>query len=141
MKTKNMMWLLMLVAIAQIASFACADSTPPPPNFYVSSSMTTLCKGQVNYVAVTVADKGTPPYLNIGAPDLNGPAMEDVRLSVSNNRGMYSVMNSSVTIGNINAENESMVYLPVFIAANSSSIVSLGISVNYYYYTLYSDSE
>lgn len=143
---------LLIFVIAGIVPLAFAGVSGPapipnPPNFYITSNAMTLCQGQVNYVPVTVTNKAT----TIGNPGAHNqtysatvgpnPQMQNVVLSVATTKGFYSIGNGTVSAGNINPNSSVTRYLPIFVAANVSSLISVGISVNYFYYTYYTDTE
>lgn len=128
--------LVSFVIVGQALAFAGLNGPSPipnPPNFYISSNAVGVCRGQVNYIPITVVNKGSATSPNA--------QMQNVQLSAVNTKSIYSVKNSTVTIGNLGVNSSSTVYLPVFVAANASSLISAGISINYYYFSLYSDSE
>ncbi len=120
---------------------------PNPPNFYITTNATTLCKGQVNYIPITVTNKattiGNPHALNQTYTATVGPnpQMQNVVLSMADTKGFYSVGNGTVSLGNIGAGSSASAIVPVFVGANVSSLISAGISINYFYYTYYTDTE
>lgn len=143
---------IFVIAFMAFASFAFAGTTGPapipnPPNFYITSSATALCRGQVNYIPITVTNKastiGNPHSLNqtYSATVGPNPQMQNVVLSVSNTRGFYPVGNGTVDVGNVNPNTSVSTRLPIFVSANVSSLLSLGIGINYFYYTYYVDTE
>ncbi len=138
-----------VLAFAQLA-FAGTSGPAPipnPPNFYVTTNATTLCKGQVNYIPVTVSNKattiGNPHSLNqtYSATVGPNPQMQNVVLSVAPQKGFYSVGNGTVDIGNVDPNSSETGIVPIFVGANVSSLVSVGIDINYFYYTYYTDTE
>jgi hypothetical protein len=134
---------MLIALIFTMPAFAAVStlSSPPPPNFYVSSSVTSVCKGLVNYIPITVTDGGVPSQINPGAPNIIGPQMVNVQLSVLNSKSSYYVRNSTAIIGSVNPNSNGTAYLAWFVPANASATTNLQLGVNYYYYTLYFDSE
>jgi hypothetical protein len=125
------------VALAAVTT----SSAPAPPNFYITSNTSDLCKGLVNYIPITLTNGGIPEYLNIGGTNTKGPAMDDIQLGLSGTKSGYLIGNGTVSVPPLNATNSTSVNIPVFINANASSVLSLGISINYYFDTFYEDSE
>ena len=143
---------LLILAVMGLVPLAFAGTSGPapipnPPNFYITSNATTLCKGQVNYVPVTVTNKataiGNPHSLNqtYAATVGQNPQMQNVVLNIIDEKGFYVIGNGTVDIGNVNPNTSVSTYLPVFVSANVSSLISTGIGINYYYYTYYTDTE
>ena len=126
--------LLMFLAILPVV-FAGVSGTapiPPPPNWYITSPATTVCRGEINYLPITVGD----------ASGYTGFQMQNTQLSVAGQKGIYYVANGTVVVGTINVSHSDNVMLPVFIDANVSSLLTLGINLNYYFgNSQYSDSE
>ncbi|MFI5412772.1 MAG: hypothetical protein ACHQX1_02680 [Candidatus Micrarchaeales archaeon] len=138
--TKIILLLSLLFSAALPASAFAAVSGgtfPNPPNFYVDSQVPTLCAGLMNIIPINVVNTGV---VSVGGPQA-GPSLQSVQLSVSNTKYLYSGRNAStVAIGGVPAGSSAIGYLPVFVAANASSIVSLGLNVNYYFDSLYTNS-
>ncbi len=143
MKTniKTILWLsLLLSATLPAISFGAVSggTFPNPPNFYVNSSTTSLCKGVTNLLPISVTNAGV---ISVGGTSANGPGLQSVQLSVTNTKYLYSSKNASTyEIGGVSPGTSVTGYLPVFVAANASSIVSLGLTVNYYFDFLYTNS-
>ncbi len=123
---------LLLAIAAPVFAFAATSGPspiPPPPSFQVSTNVTTLCKGTVNIVPIAIK---TP----VGAAE-----MQQLQLSLTNTRSAYTVGNGTVSAINVSPNVTAIDKMQIFVALNTSSIVSAGIAVNYEYSTLYSDSE
>ncbi len=110
---------------------------PSPPNWAVTTNATSVCRGQVNYIPVTVTDRGSP--YQQGASNLSGATMQSVQLGVANSKSIYSI--STVNLGSIKPGYSASANVPMLITGNASSIISPQITLNYFYYSLYSDSE
>lgn len=106
---------------------------PNPPNFQITTTATTLCSGQVNYIPVTVFNKGSAVSLYA--------QMQNVQLSITNTGYLHTLLNGSADVGTVGNDSGASTYIPVFVAANSSSILNVEFNINYYYYLYYSDSE
>ncbi|MGD0728863.1 MAG: hypothetical protein ABR981_02200 [Candidatus Micrarchaeaceae archaeon] len=125
----------MLLLFAVFASaFAFAGTSgpspiPPPPNFQLSTNVLSLCKGMINTVPISIK---TP----VGAS-----LMQDVQLSITNSRYAYTVGNGTISAVNVSANKTNTVNMKIFTSLNSSSLISVGVAINYQYDTLYSDSE
>jgi hypothetical protein len=102
---------------------------PPPPNFQISTNVVTLCKGMINSVPIAIK---TPK---------GAALMQSVQLSLTNSRYAYTVGNGTVSAVNVSANVTRVVPLHIFVSLNSTPLISTGISINYQYLTLYSDSE
>lgn len=134
MKMQSSIWkiLLLFVIVAPALAFAGTSGPspiPPPPNFQLSTTVITLCKGMINSVPIMIK---TPA---------GASTMQDVQLSLTNSRYAYTVGNGSVSAVNVTANASQIVKLPVFVSLNSTALISAGIAINYQYDTLYSDSE
>ncbi len=132
MRTNLLKLILLFVIMAPVVAFAGVSGPspiPPPPNFQLSTTVITLCKGMINRVPIEIK---TPAGASI---------MQDVQLSLTNSRYAYTVGNGSVSAVNVTANMSNVVNLPVFVSLNSTPLVSAGIAINYQYDTLYSDSE
>ncbi|MDE1768540.1 MAG: hypothetical protein KGH62_04170, partial [Candidatus Micrarchaeota archaeon] len=66
-------------------------------------------------------------------------SMQSVQLGVTNAKGIYSV--TTVNVGSVGPGMSSTANVPMLIAGNASSLLSAQITLNYFYYSLYSDSE
>ena len=145
MKTKTgLLYILVMLSLVCVPSILSAGTNGPspipnPPNFFISSYATALCRGQVNFVPITITNAGTS--FALGSPNVEGSQMQNIQLSLSDSKSVYSLSNSTVNAGNINPNTTVTVYMPIFIAANASSITTVQIGINYYFYALYSDSE
>ena len=123
--------LLLLVAIAPAVALATTSGPapiPPAPAFQISAATLTLCRGVVNTVPIVVSNPGSQP-------------MTSLQLGLVSSRNIYVIGNGTVNQANVPNNGMTTVDLPVFVSLNTSSLVSVGISVSYNYYTLYSDSE
>ncbi len=101
---------------------------PPPPAFQISTASLNLCRGVVNYIPITATNPGSQP-------------MTSLQLGVIASRNIYAIGNGTVNQATVPANGSVVVKLPIFVSLNTSTLVSAGISVNYNYYSLYSDSE
>jgi hypothetical protein len=113
---------------------------PNPPTFSISSNVLLVCKGETNYIPITVMDDELSNP-SIGVSDLNGTAMQFVELSINPSKTLLPSGNGTAYIGNINPASSNTVYLPVFVSTNASLITTMGVGIDYYYLTYYSDSE
>ena len=121
---------LFMAAPLAFAALSGPSPIPAPPNFYISSRAAMLCSGQVNNIPINIMDSGAA-----------SPQMQSVVLGIGGAKGVYLVGNGTVNAGNVNPNTSKTAYLPVFVGTNTSSLFSLGVSINYYFDTLYSDSE
>lgn len=124
--------LLFCMIAAPALAFAATSGPspiPPPPNFQMSTNVTTLCKGLVNNVPIAIK---TPA---------GASTMQNVELSITSTRSAYTVSNGTVSAANVTANLTKIVNMPIFVSLNASSLISAGIAINYQYLTLYSDSE
>ncbi len=119
-----------LVIPMAFATLSGPSPIPSPSNFYITSSKTMLCAGQVNEIPLNITNKGA-----------GSPQMQNLVLGITNGKTIYLAGNGTVNAGDVNSNTSKIVYLPIFVSANSSSLLSLGLTVNYYFDTLYSDSE
>lgn len=131
------MLLLMPMVFAAVSG---PSPVPTPPNFYITTSATYLCKGQTNLIPITVTNAGTPGSLNEGT-SLGGAAMQDVAVSITNSKALYPGSASTATVESIASNSSATLRIPVFVLANASSIIPTTVSINYYYLTYYTDSE
>jgi hypothetical protein len=101
---------------------------PPPPAFQITTPILTLCRGVVNNVPETISNPGSQP-------------MTSMQLGLISSKNIYAIGNGTVNQATVPANGTTVLTLPIFVSLNTSSLVSLGISVNYNYFSLYSDSE
>ncbi len=143
MKINNITLFVISLLVCLPISFAAVSSSsaPTPPNFYISSTTVALCKGLVNYVPIKITNGGIAPYLNIGGTNLNGPTMDNIQVGMENTKSGFFLGNGTVSAPNLNATNSTTIEMPIFINANASSVLSIGISMTYYFDIFYSDSE
>ncbi|MDE1832891.1 MAG: hypothetical protein KGH58_00555 [Candidatus Micrarchaeota archaeon] len=133
MNSNTMLLMALLTAtLAPLLAFAGTSGPTPipnPPNFQLSTNVLTLCKGQVNQLPITVT---SPP---------GSAQMQGVLLGI-NSKNIYSFGNgtTSGTI-NVSANSSRTIILPIFVSLNASSLISTGVSINYDFDQLYSDSE
>lgn len=134
--------LLSLAAPAMTFAGTSANTNyPPPPNFAVSSNATTVCRGQVNYVPITVWNNGEPGTINPSELNSYGPAMINVELTVQNTKNTYFAWNSTAVMGTVNPLSSNTAYLAWFVPQNASATDTLGVGINYFYYTYAEDQE
>jgi hypothetical protein len=129
----RLIYLLMLFAAVPLAfaTLSGPSPIPNPPAFSVTSTITNLCRGLVNHIPIIVTNQNS----NIGA------TMQNVQLGISNGKGLYAAGNGTINTANISVGHSAVIIIPVFVAANASTFISTGIGINYYFDTLYSDSE
>lgn len=123
--------IFMVLAVMPTVVFAGTSGPtpiPPPPAFQISTSVLTLCRGVENNIPILVTNPGAWP-------------MTSLQLGILSSRNIYVIGNGTVNQATIPANGSTTVSLPLFVSLNTSNLVSVGISVNYNYYTLYSDSE
>ncbi len=120
--------LIMLFAALVAAGTSGPSPVPAPPGYTLSTNATVLCRGITNYIPITVTNHGSG---SIGS-------MQDVMLSLNNPKGVYS---TTLNAGTIPANATDTFEMPVFVYANASLFVPAGITINYYYYVLYTDNE
>ncbi|MDE1870847.1 MAG: hypothetical protein KGI06_01250 [Candidatus Micrarchaeota archaeon] len=125
---------IMVLAVMLTVGFAFAGTSgpapiPPPPNFQISTNVITLCKGMLNSVPISIK---TPK---------GAAVMENVQLSLTNSRYAYTVGNGTVSAVNVTANATKTVPLMVFVSLNATPLISTGMSINYQYLTLYTDTE
>ena len=136
MKTFYALMIAVLLAAPPLLAFAGTNGPSPvpnPPNFQISTTATTLCRGQLNYIPVTVMNRGSASSLYV--------QMQNVQLSVTDNEYLHTLLNGSVNAGTIDNNTSASTYIPVFVSSNASSIINVEFNINYYYYLYYSDSE
>lgn len=123
--------LLMVTSIVPTLVFAATSGPspiPPPPAFQISTNTLTLCRGVENNVPILVTNPGSQP-------------MTSLQVGVVSSRNIYAIGNGTVNEATVPANGSTTVYLPLFVSLNTSNLVSVGVTVNYNFYTLYSDSE
>lgn len=113
------------VALAGVSGPA---PVPPAPAFQISTQTLTLCRGVTNWVSFSVSNPGSQP-------------MTSLQLGLVASRNIYAIGNGTINQPNVPANGAISMRIPIFVSQNTSSLVSAGISVNYNFYTLYSDSE
>ena len=145
MRIRTIVGILMLMLLAAtsmtFAGTSANTNYPPPPNFAVSSNSTTVCRGQVNYVPITVWNNGEPGSINPSELNSYGPAMINVELSAQNTKNTYFAWNSTAVMGTVNPLSSNTAYLAWFVPQNASATDTLGIGINYFYYTYAEDQE
>jgi hypothetical protein len=123
--------ILVMFPVVFASGLSGTSPIPTPPGFQITSSLTTLCKGSVNYIPVKVTNTGA----------LGNPTMQSVILTLSSTRGLTPFGATSSSIANITSSNSNTVLMPVLVSPNASSVISTGVNIGYYFYQLYSDSE
>jgi hypothetical protein len=138
-KTRALVLLMTLLMVAPVASAAVSGGTyPNPPNFYITSTMVNLCKGTINYIPLTLTNTGV---VGLGGMNPNGPSLQSVEATIANTKNLFAIANSTAQVGTINAANSVTFTVPVFVAANASSVVSAGFDINYYFDSIYTNSQ
>ncbi len=134
-RIQNLILLLFAAVVIPSLAFAATSGPSPvpnPPPFQVSTNLITLCKGVVNYVPLTVQNRGKT----------NGSiTMESVQLGLASSRLIVEVANGSTSLLTLPPNTVANVVMPVFVNLNATSLISAGITVNYNYLNYYSDSE
>jgi hypothetical protein len=123
--------LVLFPAVFAASGLSGTSPIPTPPGFQITSNLTTLCKGSVNYIPITVTNNGA----------LGNPTMQSIILTLTSTRGLTPFGKTSASIVNVTSGNSKTVYLPVLVSPNASSVISTGANIDYYFYELYSDSE
>jgi hypothetical protein len=126
-----MMYIILAASVVAPMAFAQTGtaSNPIPPQFYLNATTTTLCRGTTNYVQLAI----TNPSKNIM------DQLQSVELSIGKMDGLYPAL---VYAGTVNASTTLNVTMPVFAGVNTSSFITVPVSVNFYYFAaLYTDSE
>ncbi len=123
--------LVMFPVVFAASGLSGTSPIPTPPNFQITSSLTSLCKGSVNYIPVKVTNTGA----------LGNPTMQSIILTFSQTRGLTPFGATSGSIPNVTSGSSNTVYMPVLVSPNASSVISTGVNIGYYFYQLYSDSE
>ncbi len=119
--------LLALVALVS-AGQSGPSPVPAPLGYMLTTNATFLCRGLTNYIPITITNYGQS---SIGS-------MQDTMLSLQNTHGIYS---TTLGVGTIPPNTTETFKMPVFVYANASLFIPAQISINYYYYVLYTDSE
>ena len=148
MKAKTIVWIIALVAATAIVGVAGAATSgpspiPSPPAFSITSNVLVLCKGETNYVPITVTDGGPAgaSYPSIGVSNLTGTAMDQIELSISPTKDILPESTGTIYIGIIKANSSSTTNLPLFVSSNASLITGIGMQIVYSYDVFYTDSE
>ncbi|MGA3020928.1 MAG: hypothetical protein ABSD68_03195 [Candidatus Micrarchaeales archaeon] len=132
MRIRNLLGILLLLSgllpVVVFAGTSGPSPIPPPPAFQIRTPALTLCRGVVNRVLVNISNPGSQP-------------MTSLQLGLVASKNIYAIGNGTVNQATVPANGTTAVTLPIFVSLNTSSLVSVGISVNYNYYSLYSDSE
>ncbi len=124
--------LLLFAALASGFAFAGISGpspVPPAPSFQLSTNVLVLCRGVVNIVPIAVSNPR------------GSSQMTSLQLGVIASKNIYAIGNGTVNSANVSANSTVVMHLPIFVSLNTSSLVSVGVTVNYNYLTLYSDSE
>ncbi len=129
--------LLSLIAVCMIVPLAFATLSGPapipnPPSFRLTTQTTTLCRGMTNYIPINITNGGS----------VTQATMSSITVGLAPGvKGLYESGNGTVAGRDLRPGQSETVYLPVFVSANVSELVFGGITINYYYNTLYSDYE
>ena len=141
-------WIMILIAALAVSGVAFAGTSGPspipnPPAFSVTTNSLVFCRGETNYVPITVTDGGPAgaSYPSVGVSNLTGTAMDQVELSVSPGKGILPEGIGTVYIGVIHANSSSTANIPLFVSSNASLITSIGVQIGYSYDVFYTDSE
>ncbi len=121
-------FMLLVSATAVYAGTGGPAPVPAPPGYNLTTNATALCRGQTNYIPITITNHGTG---DIGS-------MQDTTLGLVTTRGMLA---STLDIGTVPANTVKTYKFPVFVDANASLYIPTGITINYFYYEVYTDSE
>jgi hypothetical protein len=119
---------MLLVPTVVFAGTSGPSPIPPPPAFQLSTPVLTLCRGVENNIPILVTNPGAQP-------------MTSLQVGLVASRNIYAIGNGTVNQATVPANGSITSYLPIFVSLNTSNLVSAGITVNYNYYSLYSDSE
>ncbi len=145
---KNVIYLAVILSVVVQMGFATGLSgpspIPPPPNFYINSAVTTVCRGQINEIPISVTNKANvKPVYNTNVSFIGqNPTMQDVSVGFVNTRGVYPYGNGTVVFGAINPNTTVTRDVPVFVSGNVSDFLFSEIGIGYYYDSdTYSDSE
>ncbi len=132
MKTNDILKIMLLFAALAptvvLATTSGPTPIPPPPAFQISTSTLTLCRGIQNNIKVLVTNPGATN-------------MTSLQVGLVASRNVYAIGNGTVNEATIPANGSISVNLPIFVSLNTSNLVSAGVTVNYNYFELYSDSE
>ncbi len=132
MKIRNILGMLLLfAAFASVFAFAGTSGpspVPPAPAFQLSTNALVLCKGVVNVIPITVSNPGSA-------------SITSLQIGLIASKSAYAIGNGTVNSANVSANSVTTVHLPIFISLNASSLISVGVTVNYNYLALYSDGE
>jgi len=88
---KIMAMLFVLIPAFAIAGTSGPAPIPAAPNFQISTTLTTLCRGMINNVPVKISN---PP---------GGAGMQNVQLAIVGSKTAYSVGNGTVSVVNVTA--------------------------------------
>jgi hypothetical protein len=141
-------WIMVLIAAFAVSGIAVAGTSGPspipnPPAFSVTSNSLVFCRGETNYVPITITDGGPAgaSYPSVGVSNLTGTAMDQVELSVSPGKGILPEGVGTIYIGVIHANSSTTANMPLFVSSNASLITSIGVQIQYAYDVFYTDSE
>lgn len=133
MKTIEILGILLLfVMVAPMAAFAATSGPspiPPAPNFQITTTSLTLCRGITNNIPIKITNLGNSDF----------PIMQQVQVSLSNKNIVE--LGNAVDISIINPNSSVIANFSAFVNLNVSSLITVQVPVNYNYLTLYSDSE
>ena len=111
---RNIIYLAVILSVVVQMGFASGlggpSPIPPPPNFYITSPVTTVCRGQINEIPISVTNKANvrPVYdTNVSFIGQN-PTMQDVSVGFVNTRGVYPYGNGTVVFGAINPKHRQL---------------------------------
>ena len=145
---RNIVYLAFILSVVVQMTFASSLSgpapIPPPPNFYITSAVTTVCRGQINEIPISVTNKANvKPVYNTNVSFIGqNPTMQDVSVGFVNTHGVYPYGNGTVVFGAINPNTTATRDVPVFVSGNASDFLFSEIGIGYYYDSdTYSDSE
>ncbi len=121
--------LTLTMAVAMVnAATGGPSPVPAPPGYNLTTTATVLCRGETNYLPIVIRNYGTG---SIGA-------MQDTTFALATTEGLFA---STLNVGTVPANSTKTYYLPVFVSANASLYIPTGITINYFYYSVYTDSE
>jgi hypothetical protein len=110
------------------AGTAGPSPVPSPPGYTMNTSALTVCRGTTNYIPVSIANLGKTSVAS----------MQNVQVGFANSQNIHG---TTISAGTLNAGQTKMVEVPLFVNANSSTLIQTALTINYYYYSLYTDSE